>query len=107
MFVGYQAVGTLGRLIVDGAKKVRILGEKRDVNAKIAQINGVSAHADKNELFGWLKKFKTPPGRIFVVHGEPQSATAFADFVRYKHNDMDDLEKVLDKIPESSPKFIE
>jgi len=84
MFVGYQAIGTLGRQIVDGAKQVRILGQKYNVKARVAQINGFSAHADKNELLGWLEKFKTPPGRIFVVHGEPQSATAFADFVRGK-----------------------
>ena len=84
MFVGYQAAGTLGRSIVDGAKKVRILGEKRDAKARIAQINGFSAHADKNELLAWLEKFKIPPGRVFVVHGETESATAFADFVSAK-----------------------
>ncbi len=84
MFVGYQAAGTLGRQIVDGAKQVRILGQKHDVKARISQVNGFSAHADKNELLAWLKKFETPPGRIFVVHGETESATAFADFVRGK-----------------------
>ncbi|MFH1369770.1 MAG: MBL fold metallo-hydrolase [Planctomycetota bacterium] len=84
MFVGYQAVGTLGRQIVNGAKQVRILGQKYDVKARVAQVNGFSAHADKNELLAWLEKFKTPPGRIFVVHGETESATAFADFVRGK-----------------------
>ncbi len=81
MFVGYQANGTLGRSIVDGAKEVRILGEKRQVEAKIVQIKGFSAHADKNELLGWLKKFKTPPKRVFVVHGETESASAFGKFI--------------------------
>ncbi len=84
MFVGYQAVGTLGRSIVDGAKKVRILGQKHNVKARITQINGLSAHADKNEMLTWLKKFKTPPKRIFLVHGEPESSQAFKSFLMDK-----------------------
>jgi metallo-beta-lactamase family protein len=84
MFVGYQATGTLGRQIVDGAKTVRILGQKYKVKARVVQINGFSAHADKNELLAWLEKFKTPPRRVFVVHGEPESASAFGDFLREK-----------------------
>jgi metallo-beta-lactamase family protein len=84
MFVGYQAIGTLGRLIVDGAKKVRILGEEYKVKAKVVQINGLSAHADKNEMLNWLKKLKSPPKQIFLVHGEPESARAFGAFLRDK-----------------------
>jgi len=84
MFVGYQAVGTLGRTIVDGAKRVRILGEKYPVRAGIAQIRGFSAHADRDELFGWLEKFKEPPRGVFVVHGEADSAVAFGNYVREK-----------------------
>ncbi|MBN2020202.1 MAG: MBL fold metallo-hydrolase [Sedimentisphaerales bacterium] len=84
MFVGYQAAGTLGRIIVDGAKQVRILGQKYKIRAKIAQINGFSAHADKNEMLGWLMKFKTPPRQIFLVHGEPESERAFGSFLRDK-----------------------
>ena len=84
MFVGYQAIGTLGRLIVDGAKKVRILGEEYKVKAKVVQINGFSAHADKNEMLNWLKKLKSPPKQIFLVHGEPKSAQAFGAFLRAK-----------------------
>ncbi|MGA2322533.1 MAG: MBL fold metallo-hydrolase [Sedimentisphaerales bacterium] len=84
MFVGYQAVGTLGRLIVDGAKEVRILGQKYKVKAKVVQINGFSAHADKNEMLNWLKKLKSPPKQIFLVHGEPESAQAFGAFLRAK-----------------------
>jgi metallo-beta-lactamase family protein len=82
MFVGYQAVGTLGRLIVDGAKEVRILGQKYKVKAKVVQINGFSAHADKNEMLNWLKKLKSPPRQIFLVHGEPESAKAFGEFLK-------------------------
>ena len=82
MFVGYQAVGTLGRSIVDGIKEVRIIGEKRRVEAKIVRIHGFSAHADKNELLDWLKGMEAPPRGIFVVHGETESAKSFGSFVK-------------------------
>jgi metallo-beta-lactamase family protein len=82
MFVGYQAVDTLGRRIVDGDKEVRILGQKRPVNARVARINGFSAHADKEELLEWLTGLKKPPKKVFVVHGESESANAFGDYVR-------------------------
>ena len=82
MFVGYQAVGTLGRRIVDGDSPVRILGEEYDVKARIARIHGFSAHADKNELLAWLKGLKTPPRKVFVVHGEQKSAKSFGAYVR-------------------------
>jgi metallo-beta-lactamase family protein len=84
MFVGYQAEGTLGRIILDGKKDVRIHGQKRLVRAKVTRINGFSAHADKNELFNWLNKLKKPPRKVFVVHGETKSANAFAEFLREK-----------------------
>lgn len=82
LFVGYQAFGTLGRLIVDGAQKVRILGKEHPVRARVAQINGFSAHADRDELFRWLSSLKRPPKHVFVVHGEPETALQFADFLR-------------------------
>ncbi|MHC4115253.1 MAG: MBL fold metallo-hydrolase RNA specificity domain-containing protein [Planctomycetota bacterium] len=82
MFVGYQANGTPGRSLVDGAKRVRILGEKRDIKAKIVRISGFSAHADRNELLAWLKELESPPRKVFVVHGEAGSAKSFSDYVR-------------------------
>ncbi len=82
MFVGYQAVGTLGRSIVDGIKEVRILGEKRKVEAKVIRIHGFSAHADRNELLDWLKEMEAPPRGIFIVHGETESARSFGNFIR-------------------------
>ncbi len=84
LFVGYQAVGTLGRIIVDGAKKVRLMGKEYPVRARVSQINGFSAHADRDELFRWLSSLKKPPKHIFVVHGEPEAAKKFADFINSK-----------------------
>jgi metallo-beta-lactamase family protein len=86
MFVGYQAQGTLGRQIVDGQKEVRILGRTYPVKAKVIQVHGFSAHADKDELLAWLKKLEVPPRKVFVVHGEPQSAKSFSDYIRQKTN---------------------
>lgn len=82
MFVGYQAVGTLGRSIVNGDNPVRILGEKRHISAEIVRIHGFSAHADRDELLAWLKKLKTCPRGVFVVHGEEKGALAFGDYIR-------------------------
>lgn len=82
MFVGYQAIGTLGRQIVEGAKKIRILGRTYPVKAKVVRIHGFSAHADKNELLGWLKELEAAARKVFVVHGETESAKAFGEYVR-------------------------
>ena len=82
MFVGYQAIGTLGRQIVDGAEKVRILGTKYQVKANVVRIHGFSAHADRDELLKWLKELEAPPKGVFVVHGESESAKAFGNYVR-------------------------
>jgi metallo-beta-lactamase family protein len=84
MFVGYQAAGTLGRQIVDGEKHVRILGQDCPVKARVVRVNGFSAHADKEELLEWLSALKRPPKRVFVVHGESESAGHFADFISEK-----------------------
>ncbi len=84
MFVGYQAEGTLGRQIVDGKKKVRILGQMYPVKAKVMRVHGFSAHADKDELLAWLKELEAPPRKVFVVHGEAESAKSFGDYIRGK-----------------------
>jgi metallo-beta-lactamase family protein len=82
LFVGYQAVGTLGREILDGAAAVRILGSEHKVGARIARVHGFSAHADRNELLAWVTSLQTPPRRVFVNHGEAEVATGFRDFLR-------------------------
>lgn len=84
LFVGYQAVGTLGRQIVDGAKRVRILGQYYPVKARVGQINGFSAHADRDQLLKWLSGFQKPPRHLFVTHGEPGVSQHFASLVRDK-----------------------
>jgi metallo-beta-lactamase family protein len=86
LFVGYQAISTLGRQIVDGDRKVRILGQEYNVQARVAQIHGFSAHADKNELERWLLSLQKPPKQLFVVHGEAESAQQFANNMREKTN---------------------
>jgi len=81
LFVGYQAIGTLGRHIVEGAREVRILGRFFPVRAEIDQLHGFSGHADRNDLIGWLSALRRPPRQVFVVHGEEESAKRFAVFV--------------------------
>jgi metallo-beta-lactamase family protein len=84
LFVGYQAAGTLGRQIADGAKEVRILGQTYPVRARVARLDGCSGHADRDELLRWLGKLQAPPKKTFVVHGEAESALSFAALVGQK-----------------------
>ncbi|MCD7806681.1 MAG: MBL fold metallo-hydrolase [Lachnospiraceae bacterium] len=79
LFVGYQAAGTLGRMIYDGAKKVKLFGDEIAVNAEIGFLPGVSGHADKQGLLDWLDGFEQKPGQIFVNHGDPDACEAFTD----------------------------
>ena len=82
LFVGYQAVGTLGRQILEGEDRVRINGEIRTVKARVERINGFSGHGDRNELMRWMKGLQNPPKRVFVTHGEIKAADAFAESLR-------------------------
>lgn len=84
VFAGFQAEGTLGRRIVDGAKTVRIFGEPYPVRAKVFTIGGLSSHADRTALLGWLGGFKRAPRQTWVVHGEPLAARALRDDIRRK-----------------------
>ena len=81
LFVGYQAVGTLGRIIHDGADSVKIFGEKIDVNAEIDVLEGISGHADRDGLLRWISQFKKKPSFVFVNHGDDDSCTAFSQSV--------------------------
>src|SRR5262249_55641572 len=71
LFAGYQAAGTRGRSLVDGARQVRIHGRDVPVAAKIAIVNSMSAHADAGEILRWLSGFAAPPRMTYLVHGEP------------------------------------
>ncbi len=79
LFVGYQAPGTLGRTIVDGAKKVKIFGEEFSVNARIEYIEGYSGHADQQWLLNFVYSFIKKPKHIFLVHGEPNGQLVLKD----------------------------
>ncbi|MCQ2543530.1 MAG: MBL fold metallo-hydrolase [Lachnospiraceae bacterium] len=79
LFVGYQAVGTLGRILVDGVDEVRLFGEPINVNAEIKVLAGISGHADKGGLINWIQAFSRKPDKVFIVHGEDSVCNIFAD----------------------------
>lgn len=81
-FVGYQAVGTLGRKLIEGAESVKLFGENITVNAHIEVLKGISGHADMNGLLNWLKGFDRKPDRVMVVHGEDTVTDHFAELVQ-------------------------
>ncbi|HEY8296767.1 MAG TPA: MBL fold metallo-hydrolase [Candidatus Baltobacteraceae bacterium] len=81
LFVGYQGVGTLGFYMTHGAKTVRIYGDTLDVNADVVQIEGYSAHADRNEITQWLSTCTTKP-HLYAIHGEPASAQALVQLAQ-------------------------
>jgi metallo-beta-lactamase family protein len=78
LITGFQAAGTFGRRLVDGAKRVRLLGEDVAVRADLYTLGGLSAHADRSALLAWLGHFRSKPRQVFVVHGEDTVATGFA-----------------------------
>jgi len=82
LFAGYQAEGTRGRSLQDGAKEIKLLGEVVPVRAKIKVFDGFSAHADQSEILRWLGTFKKAPQMTYIVHGEPPAAAALADVIR-------------------------
>ena len=86
LFVGYQAVGTLGRRILDGEKMVTIHGDQLVVKADIKAIEAYSAHADQVGLLNWLKNFKPKPKTIFLVHGEEKAQPVLADLIQQEMN---------------------
>ncbi len=81
MFVGYQTEGTLGRQLIDGATEIKLFGEKITVEAHIAQMSGISGHADRDMLLGWLGNISPAPKQVFVNHGEDTVCDLFASTV--------------------------
>ena len=82
VFVGYQAEGTLGRMLVEGADSVMLFGEEIHVNAEIYNLEGFSGHADRDGLLSWLSGFREKPSEIFLVHGEAESKLEFAKIIK-------------------------
>lgn len=97
VFVGYQAEGTLGRILLDGKRQVKILGEEIHVRAQIYDIKGFSGHADQNVLLDWINKFKKKPKKIFVVHGEEEPANALSTLIRHLYK----IETIIPNINDS------
>ena len=84
VFVGYQANGTLGRMLLNDVKNVRLFGEAIAVKAQIHNYRSMSGHADKNGLLRWIGEFKQPVQKVFVVHGEEETAESFAELLKEK-----------------------
>lgn len=86
VFVGYQAEGTLGRILKDGAKKVKLLGDEIAVEAEVHSIEGFSGHTDRKGLLNWIRGFKKIPNNIFIVHGEKESTLGLAQAIEENFN---------------------
>lgn len=82
LFVGYQAIGTLGRALIEGATEVKLFGEEVYVAAEICQMQGISGHADVNGLLDWIGAFKEKPKKVFVTHGDDEVTEIFARRLR-------------------------
>ena len=78
LFVGYQAVNTLGRSLLEGADNVKLFGESIEVQAEICQLTGLSGHADREGLLKWVNSFEPKPKRVFIIHGEDEVENIFA-----------------------------
>jgi len=84
LFVGYQAEGTPGRILLDGAQEIRLMGQMHRVRTHIEKIDGFSAHADRDGLLAWLADIRVPPRCVFITHGEEEAATSFAKLLNEK-----------------------
>lgn len=97
VFVGYQAYGTLGRMIVDGAKEIKLWGEKYEVKAQVHTIGGLSAHADQDGLADWYSGFENQPP-LYLVHGEPKAQTGLQERLRKESGVTAHIPKFGDKV---------
>lgn len=86
LLVGYQAQGSLGRRLIEGIKRVKIMGEEINVKAKVFNLDGFSAHADQAQLIDWLGHFKPTVTNTFIVHGEHESSVPFAELIKERLN---------------------
>ncbi len=86
VFVGFQANGTTGRAILEGADTIKLFGEEITVRAEVIQLEGISGHADKNGLINWIDYFHPKPEHIFVVHGEEETSLSFAEELKARYD---------------------
>ncbi|PID79315.1 hypothetical protein CSB20_10765 [bacterium DOLZORAL124_64_63] len=103
LLTGYQAEGTRGRALQDGARSLRIHGQDVEVRARVATIQGLSSHADGSEILRWIRTAPQPPRRIFVVHGEEKSMQKFAGILERETGarvDVPRLKQSFDIVPE-------
>ena len=112
LFVGYQTPGTLGRLILDGAEKIKLFGETIAVKAEVKYLPGTSGHADRNGLVEWLSGFENKPRRVFVNHGDDAVCAEFAEFLHslgyesmapYSGTEFDPIKNEFIRITEGVP----
>ena len=96
MLVGYQAEGTRGRLLFDGAHEIRFSGKYHPVKATIKHLESLSAHAEQNELLLWMSDIKNIPEKVYLIHGEPAALDAFRVKIRDTHNWNVCIPKLLD-----------
>jgi metallo-beta-lactamase family protein len=97
LFVGYQAEGTIGRRLLDGARTIKIMDKQLEVRARIELLDAFSAHAGRSEIMNWLRAFKRLPSQVFLNHGEPFAAEALAQAIRMEFG----AKVVIPKIMES------
>ncbi len=81
LFIGYQAEGTRGRAMLNGADSIKIHGSHHPVRCNVQQIDGLSAHADREEMLTWLRQFPSPPKHVYLNHGEPDACRAFSEYI--------------------------
>ena len=98
LFIGYQAEGTTGRMLLDGAKTIRMMNKDWNVRARIEYLDAFSAHAGRTGMLNWLRSFKEFPRQVFVNHGEPEASRSFAEAIRSEF----DAEVV---VPKAGEKF--
>jgi metallo-beta-lactamase family protein len=99
LFVGFQAAGTRGRDMEEGAPGVKIHGQMVDVHADVVALDGLSAHADYGEILGWLEGFDEPPRRTFIVHGEPTAAAALEQRISTRLGWTTHIPDYLERVP--------
>ncbi len=99
LFAGFQAMGTRGAALVAGAEWIRIQCEDIPVQAEIVNVDAFSAHADYEELIGWLRNMSRPPSRLFLTHGEPAAAESFQSNIQKHLGWVSVIARDLEEVP--------